>query len=97
MSETDFTESELIREILTERRRELWGEGFRLPDILRLQIAPVRKESTETYTTETGETIAVKGHYVWTFPDKTGLVANSPYYLFSIPVNEINNNPNLNK
>ncbi|BES61668.1 RagB/SusD family nutrient uptake outer membrane protein [Dysgonomonas capnocytophagoides] len=97
ISQTDYTESKLIAEILLERRRELWGEGFRLPDILRLQIAPDRRESTETYVNTAGETIVVKGHYVWTFPDKTALVPNSPYYLFSIPVNEINNNPNLNK
>lgn len=88
--------SELIEEILLERRRELWGEGFRLPDLLRLQRAPQRKESNEMYVTETGEEIAVKGHYVWTFPDKTALIPNSPYLLFSIPVNEINNNPSLN-
>lgn len=97
ISVSDYTETTLIEEILIERRRELWGEGFRLPDILRLQIAPDRRESTETYVNSTGETITIKGHYVWTFPDKSELVPNSPYYLFSIPVNEINNNPNLNK
>lgn len=96
ISETNYTESNLIEEILLERRRELWGEGFRLQDILRLQRAPVRKESTETHTTESGVSILLKGHYVWKFPDKTDLVPNSPYYLFSIPINEINNNPNLN-
>ena len=96
VSASDYTESQLIDEILVERRRELWGEGFRLPDILRLQIAPDRKESTETYTLPSGQTITIKGHYVWTFPDKTALVPNSLYYLFPVPVNEINNNPNLN-
>lgn len=96
VSETDYTEDKLIAEILIERRRELWGEGFRLPDILRLQIAPDRRESSETFINGAGDKIAVKGHYVWTFPDKTALIPNSSYYLFSIPVNEINNNPNLN-
>jgi starch-binding outer membrane protein, SusD/RagB family len=29
------------------------------------------------------------------FPDKSNFVPNSPYYLFSIPKNELNNNPLL--
>ncbi|WP_165026479.1 RagB/SusD family nutrient uptake outer membrane protein [Dysgonomonas sp. ZJ279] len=95
LTAASLNESQLIEEILLERRRELWGEGFRLQDILRLQRAPVRNESTETYDTGNG-TIVLRGHYVWTFPNKTELVPNSPYYLFSIPVTEINNNPNLN-
>lgn len=86
----DYSKDDLIEEILIERRRELWGEGFRLQDILRLQRAPIRKESTETY-----QGLTLKGHYIWTFPDKTNLVPNSPYYLFPIPDNEIKNNPNL--
>ena len=84
----------LIDEILLERRRELWGEGFRLGDILRLQQAVQRKESNLNYTID-GQSYLIKGHYIRVFPDNSNFVANSPYYLFSIPVNERNNNPNL--
>ncbi|MXV14569.1 RagB/SusD family nutrient uptake outer membrane protein [Hufsiella ginkgonis] len=90
----NFDEIGLIDEIIRERRRELWGEGFRLDDILRLQQAVVRKETTETVKIGTAD-VLLKGHYVRVFPDNSPLVANSPYYLFPIPVNEINTNPNL--
>jgi hypothetical protein len=86
---------ELIREILLERRKELWGEGFRLYDILRLQTAPVRKETTEKFVDARGATVSILGHWITKFPDGTPLVPNSKYYLFPIPLNEINNNPNL--
>lgn len=89
-----LNQQELIEEILTERRRELWGEGFRLPDILRLQRKPNRLESTDTFVSGT-TTVGVKGHYIFQFSNNTPLVPNSPFYLFSIPVNEINTNPNL--
>ncbi|MBO9616468.1 MAG: RagB/SusD family nutrient uptake outer membrane protein [Dyadobacter sp.] len=85
----------LIAEILLERRKELWGEGFRLYDILRLQTAPVRKETTEKFVDTRGATVSVLGHWITKFPDGTPLVPNSKYYLFPIPLNEINNNPNL--
>lgn len=90
----NFNQTTLIEEILTERRRELWGEGFRLYDLLRLQRAPVRKESTETVRIGTAD-VLIKGHYVLKFPDGSNLVPNSVYYLFPIPVNEVNTNPNL--
>jgi starch-binding outer membrane protein, SusD/RagB family len=92
-----FTQDGIINEILLERRRELWGEGFRLYDILRLQTAPVRKETTETFVDTKGTTQTVRGHWITKFPDGTNLVPNSKYYLFPIPLNEINNNPNLDK
>lgn len=90
-----FDREGLIDEILLERRRELWGEGFRLYDILRLQTAPVRQESTETFVNNDGETATVRGHWITRFPDGSELVPNSKYFLFPIPLNEINNNPNL--
>lgn len=89
-----LTKEELIEEILLERRRELWGEGFRLSDVLRLQRSIDRKESILTYPIN-DEDIKIKGHYIRTFPDNSKFIANSKYYLFSIPVNEINNNANL--
>ncbi|WP_295128591.1 RagB/SusD family nutrient uptake outer membrane protein [uncultured Chitinophaga sp.] len=91
----NFTQPQLIEEILRERRRELWGEGFELPDLLRLQRAVVRTVSTEKFTVGTKEE-TVKGHHQLKFPDKSDFVPNSNYYLFSIPFNEINSNPNLN-
>jgi hypothetical protein len=89
-----FNQTDIIEEILLERRRELWGEGFRLPDILRLQRKVVRTESTDTFKSGASD-VVIKGHYVRVFPDNSAFVPNSPYYLFSIPVNEINTNPNL--
>lgn len=95
LSAADFDRDGIIDEILLERRRELWGEGFRLYDILRLQTAPVRRETTETFVDDEGKTVALRGHWITKFPDGTDLVPNSKYYLFPIPLNEINNNPNL--
>ena len=95
----NYTQKALVEEILLERRRELWGEGFQLPDILRLQRPVVRKASTEVLQIQQAngaiKTISLKGHLQLNFPDKSNFVANSPYYLFSIPINEINNNPLL--
>ncbi|MDR2383110.1 MAG: RagB/SusD family nutrient uptake outer membrane protein, partial [Prevotellaceae bacterium] len=77
-----FSENQIIDEILLERRRELWGEGFRLYDILRLQTAPVRKETTETFVDDNGTTVTVRGHWITKFPDGSDLVPNSRYYIF---------------
>ncbi len=95
LSATEFNKDRIIDEILLERRKELWGEGFRLYDILRLQTAPVRKETAETFVDSQGNTVSVFGHWITKFPDGTDLAPNSTYYLFPIPLNEINNNPNL--
>lgn len=89
-----LNQTDLIEEVLLERRRELWGEGFRLPDILRLQRTVVRNETTDTFKSGTSD-VVIKGHYVRVFPNNSAFVANSPFYLFSIPVNEMNTNPNL--
>lgn len=94
LGEQELSKEALIEEILVERRRELWGEGFRLTDILRLQKPVIRKESLLKYQSNGGD-LAIKGHYIRVFPDNSAFTANSLYYLFSIPVNEINNNPNL--
>ena len=95
----------VINEILTERRKELFGEGFSLSDIIRTQGTVVRKP----YVDASGKPIKVNvitpdgtvksvnalGHSVFSFPDKTSFVPNSPYYLFSIPQKETESNPNL--
>lgn len=99
VSAGDYTQGSLTEEILLERRRELWGEGFQLPDLLRLQRSVDRKASTEVLQIQRSDgsfkTIPLKGHLQLNFPDKSNFVPNSPYYLFSIPKNELNNNPVL--
>ncbi len=95
LSAAEFNRDGIIDEILLERRKELWGEGFRLYDILRTQTAPVRKETSRTFVDDRGNTVALFGHWITRFPNGTPLSPNSPYFLFPIPLNEINNNPNL--
>lgn len=96
---------QLIAETLIERRKELWGEGFALSDILRTQGKVARK----SYVDAEGKAIQVEiiradgkpklvngqGHRVIKFPDGSAFVNNSPYYLFSIPYEETVRNPNL--
>jgi hypothetical protein len=99
LSASNYNENQIIDEILLERRRELWGEGFRLYDVLRLQTAAVRRETpaSVTFVNEKGETVSVTGHDIFKFPDGSDIVPNSKYYLFPIPLNEITSNPNLDK
>lgn len=95
----------LIGEILLERRKELWGEGFALSDIIRTQGNLVRKEYKNTdgsaimvnITKADGsqKQVAAQGHRVIKFPDGTNFAPNSRYYLFSIPQLEEEQNPNL--
>ncbi|WP_294250885.1 RagB/SusD family nutrient uptake outer membrane protein [uncultured Chryseobacterium sp.] len=100
-----LVQNEVIKEVLIERRKELFGEGFSLSDIIRTQGTVVRKP----YTDATGQAIKVqvttpdgtvktvngRGHTIFAFPDQTAFVPNSRYYLFSIPQKETENNPNL--
>jgi len=100
--------ADVIDAILIERRKELWGEGFALSDILRTQGKVVRKAFNTgganpapvyvTITNPEGNTVQVPGigHTVLVLPDKTPFAVNSPYYLFTIPELEVNNNPHLN-
>lgn len=104
---TGLTQQDVIKEIWTERRKELWGEGFSLSDILRTQQSVVRKayvdangnpiKETVLRANGTLKTVIAKGHTSLKFPDGSAYVPNSPYYLFAIPIIEINNNPNLDK
>lgn len=87
---------EIIEATLIERRKELFGEGFALVDIIRNQKSVERKAYENGELTLNGEPLNVTGHHITQFPDKTAFVANSPYYIFSIPLSEENNNPNLN-
>lgn len=100
-SATGKSREEVIDEVLTERRRELWGEGFSLTDILRLQRPVVRN----TYTGENVECRQIpgdeiksfkpQGHWVTQFPNDQNFTANSIYYLYTIPETETNANPEL--
>ena len=92
---TGLSKQQLIEEILIERRKELFGEGFALSDILRRQKAVVRKEVPSGTLIPGSQTIKMQGHTVTKLPDGKDFVPNSTYYLFSIPSTESTNNPNL--
>lgn len=98
-----LSKTDLVEEILIERRKELFGEGFALSDILRRQKTVARKEvPTGTILQKDGKpvvangsNVTIKGHTILKFPDGTNFTVNSPYYLFAIPNTEVQNNPNL--
>ncbi|MNV47721.1 SusD family protein [compost metagenome] len=100
------SKEEVIAAILIERRKELWGEGFSLSDILRTQSAVVRLPALGTdggplkvtVTTPDGKTkeVLAKQHTALRFPDKSVFTPNSSYYLIPLPLTELNNNPNIN-
>lgn len=89
-----LSKSDLIEEILIERRKELFGEGFALSDIKRRQKAVERKDFP-TGQLIPGTEIEKKGHSVTNLPDGTDFVPNSPAYNFTIPASEYTNNPNI--
>ncbi len=101
------TNDEVIAAILIERRKELWGEGFALSDILRTQSAVVRKPALGTdgnplqvtVVTPDGSSkvVAAKQHTTLRFSDGTEFTPNSKYYLFPVPQTELNSNPMINK
>lgn len=84
----------LVEEILIERRKELWGEGFGLYDIKRRQKSLERK-AVPLNLLVPGTEIPVKGHTVLRFPDGEDFAVNSAYYIFAIPETEQTTNPNL--
>lgn len=98
-------QNEVVKAILIERRKELFGEGFSLSDVIRTQGAVERKAFVDDegkpikvqVTTPDGtvKTVNGRGQSVLNFPDQSSFVPNSKYYLFSIPQKEIENNPNL--
>ena len=73
------TGTDLINEILLERRIELWGEGFRGLDIKRLKIGVDRTNSNHD------PVVAVN----MTMP------AESKYFIYQIPQDEIDANNNI--
>jgi hypothetical protein len=95
----------VIAAVLIERRKELFGEGFSLSDIIRTQGSVARKPYANAdgssipvqITTPAGvvKTVNGRGHTIYALPDQTSFAPNSKYYLFSIPQKEVENNPNL--
>jgi len=95
----------LLQAILLERRKELWGEGFSLSDILRTQGKVERKAYEDangdpikvTVTDSEGKTkqVTARGHSVLNGPDGKPFTVNSKYYLFAIPQTESQQNSNL--
>ena len=93
---------ELLEEIYLERRKELFGEGFSLVDLIRLQKSVQRKEYPQsekveyTFQDETGASFTKlftpQGHRILNFPDKSEFTANSKYYLYRIPDTEVRSN-----
>lgn len=74
----------LMDEIILQRRIELWGEGFRLPDILRLKIGFDRNYPG---TNHTQKLLAMRG----------GTGPQSMNFIFRIPQTEFNGNTSLNQ
>lgn len=87
-----LSKSALIEEILKERRKELFGEGFGLYDIKRRQKSVERLAATGLVPSTD---ISIKGHTVLKFPDGSTFKPHSEYYIFAIPGSETTNNPNI--
>lgn len=101
---TGKSQEDVINEILMERRRELWGEGFAIGDILRTQGSVEREAlSTEVQEQEVdawqeGGGFAKRnplGHWFLVFPDGKPFTPNSINYLYAIPKDETDANPNI--
>lgn len=101
---TGLTGQNLIDAIWLERRKELFGEGFALVDIIRNQQTVARRSYPNTpidYTYEDTngniQTVEImpQGHRILTFPDRSNFVPNSKYYLYRIPDSEEEANENI--
>lgn len=93
----------LLEAIWMERRKELWGEGFALTDIIRNQQSVEREarevEGVTVYedndTENEPETATGEGHYTTKLPDGSAFTKNSIYYLYRIHATEELQNKNL--
>ena len=101
---TGKAQQDVIDEILMERRRELWGEGFGITDILRTQQSVKRtmlsaeEQKQEVDAWQEGGGFAKRnplGHWFVTFSEGEVFVPNSTNYLYAIPKEETDANPNL--
>lgn len=104
LATTSLSQDDLIEEVLLERRRELWAEGFSLQDIIRNQKSVERKAFPATpidYTyidaqgVKQHRQIVPQGHRYQKQPDGTDYSVNSKYYLYRIPNSEELANQNL--
>lgn len=100
-STTGKTRDEVADEVVNERRRELWGEGFSLTDLLRLQRPVVRTpysgpdELCRQIPSGEIKSFRPQGHWILKFPNDASFTPNSEYYLYTIPETETNANPNV--
>ena len=101
---TGKSQDDVVNEILMERRRELWGEGFGITDILRTQQSvkrvalSVEEQAQQVDAWQEGGGFAKRtplGHWFLTFSGGDAFVPNSINYLYAIPKAEIDANPNL--
>lgn len=76
---TATTDVEIQNEIWKQRRIELWGEGFSMADIMRLNKPVVRFHGTDKEN--------------WPEDFCFNIEANDPYLLMRFPQKETNNNP----
>ncbi len=99
-----LTGTDLLDEIAIERRKELFGEGFSLTDIIRNQKSVERKkfdkeEVVYSYVDSKGvehkKEVIANGHNVLVLPDKSSFEPNSKYYLYRVPAVEERENPNF--
>lgn len=88
-----LSQENLVEEILIERRKELWGEGFSLVDIKRRRKA-IERRAVPAGTLVPGTNIPVLGHTALTFGDGSPFVPNSPFHNFTFPLAETERNPN---
>ena len=105
LGDYDLTsQDDVVNEILMERRRELWGEGFSITDILRTQQSvkrvalSVEEQAQQVDAWQEGGGFAKRtplGHWFLTFSGGDAFVPNSINYLYAIPKAEIDANPNL--
>ena len=101
---TGKSQQDVIDEILMERRRELWGEGFGITDILRTQQSVKRtmlsaeEQKQEVDAWQEGGGFAKRnplGHWFVTFSEGEVFVPNSTNCLDAIPKEKTDANPNL--
>ena len=88
---TGKSQDDVVNEILMERRRELWGEGFSITDILRTQQSvkrvalSVEEQAQQVDAWQEGGGFAKRtplGHWFLTFSGGDAFVPNSINYLY---------------